>query len=282
MLQKPWSFKELQKTSVSWTPRTDTPGRRPLWGYTQKMGGLPSPVQPRRWVDSPSPVQPQRQVDSPVQPRRWADSPSPVWPRRWVTFEGASSDASPEMTLKSVDWSWPVEGDDSPTIWWLGWDLRNSGLDTALRRGWLSSTIQWFRQNSGLVTTCQRRPQRPASIGPTCMGIPVQDRITWQWRGGTRLIFDTQTILSWPPGMGQMACLSGGDSDLMARVSSSPPKRRCLSVCKEDTGILPHAQKVLLHHQWEEWLWCHPPCIAWDVMTICPHWTQGSVPKIIC
>ena len=33
---------------------------------------------------------------------------------RWVTFEDTSLDSSPEMTLKSVDWSWLVEGDDSP------------------------------------------------------------------------------------------------------------------------------------------------------------------------
>ena len=43
------------------------------------------------------------------------DSPSPVQPKWWVTFKDTSMESSPEMTLKSADWSWLVEGDDSPS-----------------------------------------------------------------------------------------------------------------------------------------------------------------------
>ena len=44
------------------------------------------------------------------------NSPSPVQPKWWVTFENMSLDSSPEMTLKSVDWSQLAEGDDSPYL----------------------------------------------------------------------------------------------------------------------------------------------------------------------
>ena len=72
-------------------------------GQTPPVEGCPGDAA-RRQADS----------SSPVQPRRWVDSPSHVQPRRWVTFEDASSDSSPETTLKLADWSHLVGGDDSP------------------------------------------------------------------------------------------------------------------------------------------------------------------------
>ena len=43
--------------------------------------------------------------------------------------------------------------------------------------------------------------------------------------------------------MGQVAHPLGGDSNLVARASSSLPERRCLRIHEKDAGIFPHAQK---------------------------------------
>ena len=129
-------------------------------------------------------------------PKRWADSPSPMQARRQVTFEDSSSDSNTEMTPKTTDWSQPIEGDDC---------LPPSGdFDETAETVNLTQPVEGddclplsgnSDKKSGLVTTCQRGPQRPTSIGPTYMGIPVWDRVTWQWQGQIRSLFDTQTIL---------------------------------------------------------------------------------------
>ena len=76
----------------------DPKNRYPQWKATLGM-------QPGGRMISPSSVQPKRQMDS----------PSPVQPKQQVTFKDTSLDSSPEMTLKSADWSWQVEGGDSPS-----------------------------------------------------------------------------------------------------------------------------------------------------------------------
>ena len=93
--------------------------------------------------------------------RRQADSASHVWPRRWVIFEDASSESSTETTLKSTDWSWPVEGDDSPPPCGDFSETTETVDLTQSIEGDDCLPLSGDSNETGLVTTCQRGTEPP-------------------------------------------------------------------------------------------------------------------------
>ena len=109
---------------------------------------------------------------------RWVALPSLVQPKWMVIFEDPSSDTSPETTLKLADGSYLVEGHHSPspssdsndTIETVDLTKPMAGDDCS---GNSDETVDWSQSAGGDFG-------RPASLRPTPVRIPVQDRVTWQ------------------------------------------------------------------------------------------------------
>ena len=107
----------------------------------------------------------------------------------------------------------------------------------------------------------------PSQTGPACAGVPIWDKITWQQWGWIRLIFDAQTIIWWPPWVGQVACLPDGDSGMVAITSEGPNPERHHRFCQMSMGFLPTAQSKVPHWGGKENDYTPPPmphCIKWD------------------